>query len=95
MRVIESGGRRRIGTEAEVNRAECPVLWQRLVQEVFGYGVGARDATAVAFGVTFQTACNWHDGVVAPMGHAVIHASRAFPEEYDAIFRPDRQRRAA
>lgn len=95
LRVIECRGHRRIGTQADVTKAECPVLWQRFVQYVFGHGPGARDATAVAFGCTFQTACNWHEGFVAPMGHAVLHASQAFPDEYDAIFRPDRQRRAA
>jgi hypothetical protein len=76
-------------------KADLAALWQRFVQQVFGYGPGARSDTAIAFGCTLQTACNWHDGVVGPMGHAVAHASQAFPEEYDAIFRPDRMRRAA
>jgi hypothetical protein len=93
-RVI-SGGRRRRRSDAEVMRADLPILWQRFVRDVFGDGPGARTDTALAFGCTLQTACNWHDGFVGPMGHAVAHATQAFPEEYDAIFRPDRQRRAA
>ena len=94
LRVIE-GGRRRRRSNAEVMKVELAVLWQAFVQSVFGYGPGARTDTAIAFGCTLQTACNWHDGVVGPMGHAVAHASRAYPEEYDAIFRADRVRRAA
>jgi hypothetical protein len=94
-RVIEGGRRHRRRSDAEVMKADMAVLWQRFVQLVFGYGPGARSETAVEFGATLQTACNWHDGVVAPMGHAVAHAARAFPEEFDAIFRADRARRAA
>lgn len=93
-RVIQ-GGRRRRRSDAEVMKADLAILWQRFVQDVFGYGPGARTDTAIEFGCTLQTACNWHDGVVGPMGHAVAHALQAFPEEYDAIFRPDRLRRAA
>lgn len=93
-RVI-TGGRRRRRSSAEAMKADMAILWQRFVQDVFGHGPGARSDTAVEFGATLQTACNWHDGVVAPMGHAVAHAARAFPEEFDAIFRPDQVRRAA
>lgn len=93
-RVI-NGGRRRRRSDAEVMKADMPVLWQRFVQLVFGYGTNARTDTAIAFGATLQTACNWHDGVVAPMGHAVAHAAVAYPEEFDAVFRSDRLRRAA
>ncbi|MDB6177919.1 hypothetical protein PAF17_10445 [Paracoccus sp. Z330] len=37
----------------------------------------SREACAVHFGVTFQTACNWFDGLNAPYGHHVdfAHAS--------------------
>lgn len=83
-RVI-TGGRRRRRSDAEVMKADLPVLWQAFVQYVFGHGPGARSDTAIAFSVTLQTACNWHDGVVAPMGHAVAHATKHFREEYDAI----------
>lgn len=83
-RVI-TGGRRRRRSDAEVMRADLPILWQRFVQDVFGYGPGARTDTALEFGCTLQTACNWHDGVVGPMGHAVAHAAKHFPEEFNRI----------
>lgn len=82
--VIE-GGRRRRRSDAEVMRADLPALWQAFVQQVFGFGVGARGETAIEFGVTLQTACNWHDGVVGPMGHAVAHAAKNFPVEFNRI----------
>lgn len=94
-RVIEGGRRRRRRSDAEVMKADLAVMWQAFVQSVFGFGPPARTETAIAFGCTLQTACNWHDGVVGPMGHAVAHASQAYPDEYDAIFRADRMTRAA
>jgi len=93
-RVI-AGGRRRRRSDAEVMKADLPILWQRFVQLVFGYGPPARTETAKEFGVTLQTACNWHDGFVGPMGHAVAHATRNFREEYDSVFCPDQMKRAA
>ena len=93
-RVVQ-GGRRRRRSDAEVMKADLPILWQRFVQLVFGNGPGARTDTAIEFGVTLQTACNWHDGVVGPMGHAVAHATRNFREEYDSVFCPDQMKRAA
>ena len=93
-RVI-NGGRRHRRSDADVMKADIAILWQRFVQNVFGYGPGARTDTAIAFGSTLQTACNWHDGLVGPMGHTVAHAAVMFPDEFDAIFRPDRVRRAA
>ena len=93
-RVI-NGGRRRRRSDSEVMKADLPILWRRFVQNVFGYGPGARTDTAIAFGCTLQTACNWHDGVVGPMGHAVAHATRHFREEYDAVFCPEQIKRAA
>ncbi len=36
----------------------------------------SREVCAVHFGVTFQTACNWFDGLNAPYGHHVDHATR-------------------
>ncbi len=92
---VVAGGRLRRKSDAEVMKADMAVLWQQFVQLVFGYGTGARTETAIAFGSTLQTACNWHDGLVAPMGHAVAHAAVAYPEDFDSVFRPDRVRRAA
>lgn len=39
----------------------------------------SREACAVHFGVTFQTACNWFDALNAPYGHHVDHATRTLP----------------
>lgn len=36
---------------------------------------GTREACAAMFGVTFQTACNWFDGVSAPSAAAVFQAA--------------------
>ena len=83
--VIEGGRTRRRRSDADVMRADLPVLWQRFVQHLFGYGPGARSETAIFFGVTLQTACNWHDGVVGPMGHAVAHAAKHFPAEFNRL----------
>ena len=40
----------------------------------------SREACAVHFGVTFQTACNWFDGHCRPYGDAVDHALRTLPD---------------
>ena len=37
----------------------------------------SREVCAVHFGVTFQTACNWFDGLNAPYGHHVDYATRS------------------
>lgn len=39
----------------------------------------SREVCAVAFGVSFQTACNWFDGLVSPYGHQVARAARELP----------------
>lgn len=49
-------------------RRQMPGLWSDYCRAVF---VG-REACAAHFGVTFQTACNWWDGVCAP--HAAVYA---------------------
>lgn len=71
---------RRVVADAVAMRADLPVMWQRLVGHLFGEGVGARGDTAVAFRVTLQTACNWHEGAVAPSGPAVAHAWATWPD---------------
>jgi len=83
--VIEGGRFRRRRSDAEVMRADLPDLWQAFVQFVFGYGPGARSETAIAFGVTLQTACNWHEGTVGPMGHAVAHAAKHYGPDFYRI----------
>lgn len=46
----------------------------------------SREACAVHFGVTFQTACNWFDALNAPYGHHVDFAQASLPE-YRRIMR--------
>ncbi|RNF35065.1 hypothetical protein A7A09_008875 [Paracoccus methylarcula] len=45
-----------------------------------------REACAVHFGVTFQTACNWFDGFNAPYGQHVDYAVETLPR-YAEIMR--------
>ncbi|MDH2325987.1 hypothetical protein QCN27_03810 [Cereibacter sp. SYSU M97828] len=44
----------------------------------------SREACAVMFDVTFQTACNWFDGFSTPTGDKVMQAQRWWPEEFEA-----------
>lgn len=67
--------------DAVATRAELPARWQALMGHLFGHGPGGRAETAVAFACTLQTACNWHDGVVAPSGYAVAHAWAMWPQD--------------
>lgn len=45
-----------------------------------------REECAVHFGVTFQTACNWFEGICRPYGDAVDHACATLPR-YAEIMR--------
>ncbi len=45
----------------------------------------SREACAVHFGVTFQTACNWFDGVCRPYGDAVAWAVETLPRYAEAM----------
>lgn len=46
----------------------------------------SREACAVHFGVTFQTACNWFDALNAPYGHHVDFAQASL-QRYAEIMR--------
>ncbi|WP_142663589.1 hypothetical protein [Paracoccus laeviglucosivorans] len=48
----------------------------------------SREACAVHFAVTFQTACNWFDGHCRPYGHVVDYAIETLPR-YHEIMRGD------
>ena len=48
-------------------RAEFPTHWANWLRAEFGSG----EHVAVAFGVTFNTACNWLGGVSRPTGDKV------------------------
>ncbi|MCV2877590.1 hypothetical protein OE699_01890 [Sedimentimonas flavescens] len=52
--------------------------WQGLMQHLFR----TREDVASAFGVTFQTACNWWDGTNRPSGDRVALAAITWPEEF-------------
>lgn len=55
---------------ADVTRAAAIDRWIDLIAR----HCGSREACAAMFGVTFQTACNWFDGVSAPSAAAVFQA---------------------
>ncbi|MDQ7775280.1 MAG: hypothetical protein Q4615_04855 [Paracoccus aminovorans] len=56
--------------------------WSLLMISSFG----SREECAVHFGVTFQTACNWFDGICRPYGDAVAFAVETLPR-YAEIMR--------
>ena len=56
--------------------------WSHLMIATFP----SREACAVHFGVTFQTACNWFDGLCRPYGDAVAFAVETLPR-YAEIMR--------
>lgn len=51
-------------------RAEFPEMWSRWLRSEFRNA----EHVAVAFGVTFQTACNWLGGTSRPTGDKVAMA---------------------
>jgi hypothetical protein len=55
---------------ADVTRDAAIDRWIALITR----HCGTREACAAMFGVTFQTACNWFDGVSAPSAAAVFQA---------------------
>ncbi|MFN3275467.1 MAG: hypothetical protein ACK41U_12405 [Paracoccus sp. (in: a-proteobacteria)] len=69
------------GTEREVFLRR----WSLLMIASFD----SREACAVHFGVSFQTACNWFDALNAPYGHHVDRATRSL-DRYAQIMRGDR-----
>lgn len=75
------GNRRRSLVVAEVTRADAIDVWVALIAR----NCGTREVCAVMFGVTFQTACNWFDGVTAPSAAAVMQAVVWWPEAFAAL----------
>ena len=63
---------RRAHADHGTDRATFLRRWSLLMIASFA----SREVCAVHFGVTFQTACNWFDGLNAPYGHHVDHATR-------------------
>lgn len=52
--------------------------WSALIRHLFG----SREDVASAFGVTFQTACNWWDGTNRPSGDKVALTAITWPEAF-------------
>ena len=52
--------------------------WGALIRDLFR----TREDVASAFGVTFQTACNWWDGSNRPSGDKVALAALTWPEDF-------------
>lgn len=62
-------------------RHEFGPRWSLLMIASFG----SREACAVHFDVTFQTACNWFDGTCRPYGDVVAHAALTLPRFADIM----------
>lgn len=74
-------GRRQVGLvrpALTVSRHAAVVIWADLVAR----RCETREACAVMFEVTFQTACNWFDGFSCPGGDKVMQAVEWWPEEF-------------
>ena len=52
------------------------------ISSIYGCAVLYENEIHDLFGVTFQTACNWHDGFSTPTGDKVLTAMRLWPEEF-------------
>ena len=76
-----AAARRRISVAPEiVTRDQAMLRWSDLVRR----RCLTREACAVTFAVTFQTACNWWDGWSCPTGDKVMMAISLWPEEFAA-----------
>lgn len=56
-------------------RADFPDIWARYLRANFG----SAERVAVAFGVTFQCACNWLNGTSRPTGDKVAMVALTDP----------------
>ncbi|KEP68403.1 hypothetical protein DL1_11850 [Thioclava dalianensis] len=59
-------------------RLEFLDRWAALIQHLFV----TREDVASGFGVTFQTACNWWDGLNRPSGDKVALAAITWPDDF-------------
>ena len=68
--------------DVQVWRVDFPDRWSRLVRGSFA----SRDAVALFFDVTFQTACNWWDGTICrPSGDKVALLALADPVRFASV----------
>lgn len=76
-----ASARRRAHVHARPDRDRFLERWSLLMIASFP----SREACAVHFGVTFQTACNWFDAMTAPYGHHVDFAQASLPRYADIM----------
>lgn len=62
-------------------RLAFPVTWGRFIRTT----MPNRETVAAVYGVTFQTACNWWDDAVVPMGDKVVIAQTGWPDDFARI----------
>lgn len=77
-----ASARRRAHVHRHLDRDGFMRRWSLLMIASFG----SREVCAVHFRVSFQTACNWFDGLNAPYGHHVDYAVETLPR-YGEIMR--------
>ena len=56
--------------------------WSMLLIKNFA----TREICAVHFGVTFQTSCNWFDGLCTPTGDVVDFAAQSLPNYAEVMW---------
>ena len=66
---------RRAHASFRLDRDQFARRWSLLMIASFG----SREECAVHFGVTYQAACNWFDGICRPYGDIVAHAVETLP----------------
>lgn len=76
--------RRRAHVHAHADRDGFMRRWSLLMIASFP----RRETCAEHFGVSFQTACNWVDGLNVPYGHHVDFAQKTLPR-YREVMRGD------
>ncbi|MFB9222705.1 hypothetical protein [Paracoccus cavernae] len=72
--------RRNHGAVGRLEPEDFRRRWSMLLISNFG----SRELCAVHFGVTFQTSCNWFDGLCTPTGDVVDFAAQSLPN-YAAV----------
>ena len=68
--------------DARAYRADFKRRWQAFLRAEFR----STEAVAAHFGVTFQAAWNWWEGLNSPSGHTVALAAMQFPMAFAAQF---------
>lgn len=80
-----AGSRRRNhGAVGRLEPEDFRRRWSLLVIASFA----TRELCAVHFGVTFQTTCNWFDGLCTPTGDVVDFAAQSLPNYAEIMWKP-------